>query len=116
MKLDVEGLEFAIVPAMVRAQALCTLDAVRIEWHTRFWGSSVAATAARARNLSDDEAGASVMDSLTHTIRAAIPAAIRRAGPKDCRTELIDADDETYMHDRKAWPAEAICTPPSGSG
>ena len=37
MKLDVEGLEFAILPSLVRSQALCVLDAVRIEWHTRFW-------------------------------------------------------------------------------
>jgi hypothetical protein len=33
----VEGLEFAILPSLVRSQALCVLDAVRIEWHTRFW-------------------------------------------------------------------------------
>jgi hypothetical protein len=37
MKLDVEGLEFAILPSLVRSQALCVLDAVRIEWHSRFW-------------------------------------------------------------------------------
>jgi hypothetical protein len=40
MKLDVEGLEFAILPSLVRSQALCVLDAVRIEWHTRFWDRS----------------------------------------------------------------------------
>jgi hypothetical protein len=109
MKLDIEGLEFAVLPAMIRSQAFCTIDALRIEWHTRFWNAKVAAAAADARNLSlTREVGARAMVEMTEGIRSRVRALVPAT---DCRTELIEADDESYMHDRKPWPVEgSICT------
>ena len=107
MKLDVEGLEFAVIPALVRAQALCLLDGIRIEWHTRFWGGRVAAAAAQARNLSrPHEVGARPISAMTDAIRAQVRSMLPSA---DCRTRLLEADDETYMHDRKPFPEAPIC-------
>ena len=107
MKLDVEGLEFAIAPALVRAQALCLIDGIRIEWHTRFWSARVAAAAAEARNLSrPHEVGAKLVTSTTEAIRSQVRAMLPSA---DCRTQLLEADDESYMHDRKPFPEARIC-------
>ena len=107
MKLDVEGLEFAVLPALVRAQALCTLDAVRIEWHTRFWDKKVAHAAAKSRNLSTTrEVGAKALVGLTASIRERVRGLLPAS---DCRTVLLEADDESYMHDRKPWPDAPIC-------
>lgn len=107
MKLDIEGLEFAVLPALARAQALCVIDAMRIEWHGRFWDRKVAAAAAVARNLtSPQEAGARAMVGFTEAIRSRM----RELFPSnDCRTQLLEADDETYMHDRKPWPDAPFC-------
>ena len=135
MKLDVEGLEFAVLPALIRAQALCLIDGIRIEWHTRFWGGRVAVAAAAARNLTAGEVGAKAIVGLTEAIRSQVRLLLPReqlqrsmgggadAGPYtgrggmvrggggggDCRTRLLEADDETYIHDRKPWPAHKIC-------
>ena len=139
MKLDIEGLEFSVLPAMVRMQALCALDAIRIEWHTRFWSANVAKASAATRNLTASERGAAAMvvvtDAICKSIRHALsphmeswaaerchtassraskrPQVVRhelgRTTARDCKTELIDTDDETYVHDRKPWPATRIC-------
>jgi len=107
MKLDVEGLEFAVLPDLVRSQALCLVDAMRIEWHKRFWDQKVAAAVARARNLTNPrEVGGRAMVAMTEAIRAQIRSLFPS---RDCRAELLEADDETYMHDRKPWPEAAIC-------
>ena len=107
MKLDIEGLEFAVLPALVRAQALCLLDAVRIEWHARFWDRRVAAAAAASRNLSRPrEVGGGAMAAMAEAIRERVRSLLPAA---DCRTRLLQADDETYMHDRKGWPDAPIC-------
>lgn len=107
MKLDVEGLEFSVLPALARAQALCVVDAMRIEWHTRFWSKGVATSAARARNLSvPREVGAKAITGLHDAVRAQIRGL---SSASDCRLELLEADDETYMHDRKPWPEQRLC-------
>ena len=109
MKLDIEGLEFAVLPSLIRSQALCTLDAIRIEWHGRFWDRKVAMAAAAARNLSAPrEVGAKAMVALTDAVRKGFRSVFPAS---DCRTELIEVDDETYMHDRARWPdaGERIC-------
>ncbi|KAL3910358.1 MAG: hypothetical protein SGPRY_009087 [Prymnesium sp.] len=108
MKLDVEGLEFSILPALVRSQTFCLVDAMRVEWHTRYWTARVAARTARRRNLSSPlEVGGKAMAVMTDAIRTHIRELIPSA---DCKLELIQDDDETYMHDRKPWPMERICT------
>jgi hypothetical protein len=59
-------------------------------------------TAAAARNLSlADEVGAHAMERLTETIRGSVRAMLPAS---DCRTVLLEADDESYMHDRMPWP------------
>ena len=32
----------------------------------------------------------------------------------DCRTVLLEADDESYMHDRQPWPVAPICNRTGG--
>jgi hypothetical protein len=99
--------QFAIVPALVRAQALCVIDGIRIEWHTRFWNARVAAAAAAARNLSQPhEVGAKLITSTTEAIRKQVRSMLPST---DCRTQLLEADDESYIHDRKPFPQAAIC-------
>lgn len=107
MKLDIEGLEFSVLPALARAQALCVVDAMRVEWHTRFWSKSVLSAAARSRNLSlPREMGAKVVSNLHEAVRTHIR---ELRGATDCRLELLEADDESYMHDRKPWPEGSLC-------
>ena len=109
MKLDVEGLEFAVIPAMIRSQAMCPIDAMRIEWHTRLWQPRKATMAARALNLSvPQETGGKALWGFTEAIRAKVRELFRTPS-SDCQTELLEADDESYMHDRKKWPNQTIC-------
>ena len=109
MKLDVEGLEFAVIPAMIRSQAMCPINAMRIEWHTRLWHPHKATVAARALNLTiPQETGSKALWGFTETIRSKVRE-LFRAPSSDCQTELFEADDESYMHDRKKWPNETIC-------
>ena len=94
------------MPALIRSQALCVVDAMRVEWHTRFWSKNVAVTAAAARNLSfplevGGHAMVAITDATRRLIRELLPAS-------DCRTKLLEADDETYMHDGKAWPEAGV--------
>ena len=114
MKLDVEGLEFALLPAMIRSQALCTINAMAIEWHTRLWGRDRAERAARTLKLSSPaEVGGRALWTLTQTIRDKVRELVGH-GQHDCQTELLEMDDETYMHDSRAgrvWPTEVLCVP-----
>ena len=129
MKMDIEGLELAVLPAMIRAQALCTLDAIRIEWHMRLWTNTrSAATSARALNLSlVNEVGGMARQALAEAIRSTVRAQFAAGGPAsgrmttpedkgmrshttpDCNTVLLEADDESYMHDRKNWNISNTC-------
>lgn len=72
----------------------------------------MAMTAAAARNLSlTDEVGAHAMERLTETIRGSVRAMLPAS---DCRTVLLEADDESYMHDRQPWPVAPICNRTGG--
>ena len=83
------------------------IDGIRIEWHTRFWSARVAAAAAAARNLSHPhEVGAKLITSTTEAIRKQVRSMLPST---DCRTALLEADDESYMHDRKPFPQAPIC-------
>ena len=53
------------------------------------------------------EAGGRVRWALIEAIRAKVREMVRPGA--DCQTELLEADDETYMHDRKPWPVAALC-------
>ena len=72
----------------------------------------MAGAAAESRNLSSPrEVGGRAMASLTEAIRGRVRE-LFLAGDgmhADCRAKLLQADDESYMHDRKPWPQGAIC-------
>jgi hypothetical protein len=58
-----------------------------------------------------DEVGAHAMERLTETIRGSVRAMLPAS---DCRTVLLEADDESYMHDRQPWPVAPICNRTGG--
>ena len=53
------------------------------------------------------------MVGLTEAIRGHVRAMLPA---RDCRTTLVEDDDESYMHDRKPWPEPGwrVC-PQSGA-
>jgi hypothetical protein len=86
MKLDVEGAEYAQLPALMLNGALCRLDAVYYESHDASMASA---------------------DGLKNT---SVPALLglfdmlRRAAPA-CKVQLLQLDDESYLHgDRVPFP------------
>ena len=71
------------------AQALCTIDALRLEWHTRLWRKDRALLAARQLNLSRaGEVGGGMMWAFTEAIRRTVREGLRPGA--DCATELLE--------------------------
>lgn len=108
MKLDIEGTEFAVLPSLVRSQAFCLIDAIRIEFHVRFWKARVGVAAAAARNLTHPrEIGAATLQNLQESLRDKFRTGL--VPSSDCRAKLLEVEDESYMHDRKPWPDAPLC-------
>jgi len=120
MKLDVEGTEFALLPHLLATQALCVVDVAFIEWHDAAISAEVMNASAARLGLSATGAQpmagmaaslkALMRSSLGHWHGASASRALERAGERpDCRTQLVDLDDEWYAHDNKAWPSKLLC-------
>ena len=101
MKLDVEGAEMGVAPHLLAKEVLCKIDAVFIEWHPEIFKQALAkATAERADNVAQLESQHMVVSALQQAFRL-----IPKASPGDtCRTEYVDMDDESYLHDGMSWP------------
>lgn len=95
-----------VVPHLVLSQALCIIDVVVAEWHSKFYrGGGVFQKAAALENLGASEVGASTAASLVAAIEG---WAARITHPRfrrdDCRTRFLPLDDESYLHSRVPWP------------
>lgn len=79
MKLDVEGAEFVVLPALIIRGALCHIDLIFAEWH----GDSMRLAMPGRANLTKDEIIRSFED-----LRSVDPA---------CKVKFSDLDDESYV-------------------
>lgn len=78
MKMDIEGAEFSVLPAMIVSGALCQIDLIYIEWHEYLRGR--------------------MPDKFNMTRDAMLEAfeAMRRMHPR-CNVAFSALDDETYV-------------------
>jgi FkbM family methyltransferase len=77
MKMDIEGMEYAVIPDLVASGALCeTVDCITYEFH---FGSSESKTGVK-----------SMMQSVEMN--------------PNCITRFMDLDDETYLYDGEPFP------------
>ena len=95
MKLDVEGLEYDIVPHLVRTQAICALHTAFLEWHpaTLAWQEHREGLEAVRRMISAER---HVVDGLSGNLPS-------------CAVKLTDLDDETFARDGRPWPEDSLC-------
>ena len=99
MKLDVEGSETSILLHLVRSQALCLIDTVKIEWHR----------AVPNWMVPEGNAGVNVLGNVTEEVQQLFQRVLG-AKHRDCRTTLDRMDDETFYRDGQGWPSKHICT------
>jgi hypothetical protein len=79
MKLDIEGAEYTVMPAMIISGALCHIDLVFAEWH----GDGMRRAIPGSANLTKGE-----MIDAFESMRVTYPA---------CKVQFIDLDDESYV-------------------
>jgi len=101
MKLDVEGLEYDIVPHLVRTQAICALHMAFLEWHPKViaWQEHRNGLNAVGRMIRAERQVAEELSRTSH----------------HCAVNLTDLDDETFMADGRPWPTASLCSE-MGSG
>ena len=85
MKVDVEGHEYELLPRLLSTGALCLATKLFLEWHPR--SSPLPGGQARA------------VERMT---RGAL-------GRAQCATQLLDLDDESFMHSATPWPSHRVC-------
>lgn len=100
-KMDIEGSELQVLPHLVRSQALCTLDAVRIEWHSRYWARAVSEQAARLKKLPMDSVGAKAIEYNAQVLQQLLEREFKR-NSSDCKVRIIEADDESFSRSHLA--------------
>ena len=90
MKLDIEGSEYEVLPALMESGALCHIDTIFLEWHPRVaTPEAVAATEPVKAWLAGTASG---MDGT-------------------CKAPSISTvDDESYLHDEQPAPTGVNCT------
>ena len=99
MKLDIESGEFGVLPHLLRTGVLCrVVDEAYIEWHEWFFTN----------------------DPIAHYITVSIKAMIKGMASdasfeeyvaNNCKTKMLDDDDETYLHDGQPMdtPTHPMC-------
>ncbi|EOD40880.1 hypothetical protein EMIHUDRAFT_222266 [Emiliania huxleyi CCMP1516] len=96
VKMDIEGLEFAVVPQVVASGNLCrVVDWISVEWHPKL---APLRLHSNQRLHLDTILNAQTTASV---LKGAIKDGLRAAG---CRTEVRPMDDESYLHDRVPLP------------
>jgi hypothetical protein len=78
MKVDVEGAEYILMPALILSGALCRIDLIFVEWH----GDGKRRVIPGSANATKEE-----MMHAFQSMRVAYPA---------CDVEFNDLDDESY--------------------
>ena len=92
MKLDIEGSEYEVLPALMESGALCHIDTIFLEWHPRV---------ATRESLAATEPVKAWLDG----------TASQMAGTSRCKAPSISTvDDESYLHDGQPAPAGVNCT------
>lgn len=110
MKLDIEGAEFAVLPALMRSLALCAVGRLFIEWHEQLFDRSRVHAAANALRLDSRlAAGAGALEGLMRSERERLPMALANlTRSDDCGTRVSELDDETFARDPMPWPKPGI--------
>jgi len=101
-KFDIEGSELRVLPHLLLGQSLCTLDEVFIEWHEGLFGADALTEHAAALGRPPDARGVAAATRVVRELRATIEAAANRSA--DCRTRILDVDDESYYMDSRPLP------------
>ena len=93
VKLDVEGVEFAVAPRLLETRALCAVNFISIEWHTapKFLPHKLQAADGSPIHIVNSASATATRDNL-------IAALKRQAAGARCtgHYELSDMDDESY--------------------
>ena len=85
MKVDVEGHEYELLPRLVSTGALCLATKLFLEWHPQ------------STSLPPGQ------------VRAVTRMTRRTLGGDQCATQLLDLDDESFMHAATPWPSHRVC-------
>ena len=85
MKVDVEGHEYELLPRLVTTGALCLATKLFLEWHPQ----------------------SSLMPR--GQVRAVTRMTRNALGGAKCTTQLLDLDDESFMHAATPWPSRRVC-------
>jgi FkbM family methyltransferase len=79
MKMDIEGAEYAVLPALIIRGALCHIDLIFAEWH----GDAMRLKMPERANLTKEE----MLNSFERL----------RQVDSECKVKFSDIDDETYV-------------------
>ena len=96
MKLDVEGLEYDIVPHLVRTQAICALHMAFLEWHPA------------VISWQEHRSGLNAVESMIRAEQQVVQELSRTS--HHCAVNLTDLDDETFTTDGRPWPTASLCS------
>ena len=112
MKVDIEGAEFQVLPALMRSLAFCTVGRVFIEWHAQLFDRTRVQAAASALRLPEGlAAGAGALEALVRGEHTVLMQALGNLSHSGCETRLSDLDDETYARDAVPLGGRrALCT------
>ena len=96
VKMDIEGSEFAVIPQVMMTGRLCqVVDYLSVEWHPR--PNPVRFYAKQQLNLPTYAEAATIV----RVLKAAMADGGYAGG---CLTNVVEVDDETYVHDGRPLP------------
>jgi len=88
VKLDIESSEYLLLPHLVVSQAVCTVDKLIVEWHSRFaFADPVVRASATAKGLDASETGGSVINSFARNLEKWVTSTLAQAR-HDCKCSL----------------------------
>ena len=101
MKMDVEGSEFTLIPALALSGTLCAIDTMFIEWHHRYYQGRDVERVVEGLRLTNQTDGKGALSKFLNLMPTALGKAL-----ETCRgTKVITLDDESYMNDLQPWPS-----------
>lgn len=95
MKMDIEGSEYIVLPDLVLSGALCGIDLVFGEFHGHNDADYIPLNFTGHRISIDTTDQAEVARMI---LKGVIPMS------RNCKTRLVELDDESYLHDGVALP------------
>ena len=90
MKLDIEGSEYEVLPALMETGALCHINTIFLEWHPRVATPETLAA--------------------TEPVKAWLAGTASDQAARCKPPSISTVDDETYLHDGQPAPTGANCT------